>query len=78
MQLTPVGIESVEFLFTSNPGEEPRPLAKIASGGEVSRVMLALKSILAAVEAGPHLVFDEVDTGLAAGSPRWSDANSKP
>ena len=58
VQLTPVGIESVEFLFTSNPGEEPRPLAKIASGGEVSRVMLALKSILAAVEQVPTLVFD--------------------
>jgi DNA repair protein RecN (Recombination protein N) len=67
VQLTPVGIESVEFLFTSNPGEEPRPLAKIASGGEVSRVMLALKSILAAVERVPTLVFDEVDTGIGGG-----------
>ncbi|MGH8066035.1 MAG: DNA repair protein RecN [Candidatus Entotheonellia bacterium] len=67
VQLTPVGIESVEFLFTSNPGEEPRPLAKIASGGEVSRVMLALKSILAAVEQVPTLVFDEVDTGIGGG-----------
>jgi DNA repair protein RecN (Recombination protein N) len=67
VQLTPVGIESVEFLFTSNPGEEPRPLAKIASGGEVSRVMLALKSILAAIEHVPTLVFDEVDTGIGGG-----------
>jgi DNA repair protein RecN (Recombination protein N) len=67
VQLTPAGIESVEFLFTSNPGEEPRPLAKIASGGEVSRVMLALKSILAAVEQIPTLVFDEVDTGIGGG-----------
>jgi DNA repair protein RecN (Recombination protein N) len=67
VQLTPAGIESVEFLFTSNPGEEPRPLAKIASGGEVSRVMLALKSILAAVERVPTLVFDEVDTGIGGG-----------
>jgi DNA repair protein RecN (Recombination protein N) len=67
VQLTPVGIESVEFLFTSNPGEEPRPLAKIASGGEVSRVMLALKSILAALEQVPTLVFDEVDTGIGGG-----------
>ena len=67
VQLTPTGIESVEFLFTSNPGEEPRPLAKIASGGEVSRVMLALKSILAAVEQVPTLVFDEVDTGIGGG-----------
>jgi DNA repair protein RecN (Recombination protein N) len=67
VQLTPAGIETVEFLFTSNPGEEPRPLAKIASGGEVSRVMLALKSILAAVEQVPTLVFDEVDTGIGGG-----------
>jgi DNA repair protein RecN (Recombination protein N) len=67
LQLTPVGLESVEFLFTSNPGEEPRPLAKIASGGEVSRVMLALKSILAAVERVPTLVFDEVDSGIGGG-----------
>jgi DNA repair protein RecN (Recombination protein N) len=67
VQLTPVGIESVEFLFNSNPGEEPRPLAKIASGGEVSRVMLALKSILAAVEQVPTLVFDEVDAGIGGG-----------
>jgi DNA repair protein RecN (Recombination protein N) len=62
--LLPTGIESVEFLFTSNPGEEPRPLAKIASGGELSRVMLALKSILAAIEQVPTLVFDEVDAGI--------------
>jgi len=67
VHLTPVGLESVEFLFTSNPGEEPRPLAKIASGGEVSRVMLALKSILAAVAQIPTLVFDEVDTGIGGG-----------
>jgi DNA repair protein RecN (Recombination protein N) len=67
VQLTPVGIENVEFLFNSNPGEEPRPLAKIASGGEISRVMLALKSILAAVEQVPTLVFDEVDSGIGGG-----------
>jgi DNA repair protein RecN (Recombination protein N) len=67
VQLMPTGIESVEFLFTSNPGEEPRPLAKIASGGELSRVMLALKGILAAVARVPTLVFDEVDTGIGGG-----------
>jgi DNA repair protein RecN (Recombination protein N) len=65
--LMPTGIETVEFLFTSNAGEEPRPLAKIASGGEVSRVMLALKSILAAIEHIPTLVFDEVDAGIGGG-----------
>jgi DNA repair protein RecN (Recombination protein N) len=67
LALTPTGIEAVEFLFTSNPGEEPRPLAKIASGGEISRVMLALKSILAAIEHVPTLVFDEVDAGIGGG-----------
>lgn len=67
VSLTPTGIETVEFLFTSNPGEEPRPLAKIASGGELSRVMLALKSILAAIEHVPTLVFDEVDAGIGGG-----------
>jgi DNA repair protein RecN (Recombination protein N) len=67
LHLMPVGLESVEFLFTSNAGEEPRPLARIASGGEVSRVMLALKSILAAVAQIPTLVFDEVDTGIGGG-----------
>jgi DNA repair protein RecN (Recombination protein N) len=67
VQLTPAGIEGVEFLFTSNPGEEPRPLAKIASGGELSRVMLALKSILATVAQVPTLIFDEVDTGIGGG-----------
>jgi DNA repair protein RecN (Recombination protein N) len=67
VQLTPSGIEAVDFLFTSNPGEEPRPLAKIASGGELSRVMLALKSLLAAVVQVPTLVFDEVDAGIGGG-----------
>jgi DNA repair protein RecN (Recombination protein N) len=67
VQLTATGIEAVEFLFTSNPGEEPRPLAKIASGGELSRVMLTLKSILATVAQVPTLIFDEVDSGIGGG-----------
>lgn len=58
------GIDSVEFLISANPGEEPKPLSKVASGGELSRVMLALKSILAKVDLIPTLVFDEVDTGI--------------
>lgn len=58
------GPERIEFLFASGPGESPRPLAKIASGGEVSRVMLALKSVLGAADAVPVLVFDEVDAGI--------------
>jgi len=58
------GIDRVEFLFSANPGEPPKPLAKIASGGELSRVMLALKSILADFDNISVLIFDEVDAGI--------------
>ncbi len=58
------GADAVEFLFSANAGEEPRPLAKIASGGELSRVMLGLKIALAGRAGVPTLIFDEVDTGL--------------
>lgn len=57
------GFEKVEFLFSPNPGEPPRPLGKVASGGELSRLMLAFKQVLPEGEA-PTLVFDEVDTGV--------------
>jgi len=60
----PYGSDIVEFLFTANPGEPLRPLAKIISGGELSRVMLALKSILADLDSIPILIFDEVDAGI--------------
>lgn len=59
------GIDSAEFLISPNPGEPLRPLGKIASGGELSRVMLALKSIFARHEEVPVLIFDEVDTGVS-------------
>ena len=59
------GMDEVEFYITTNLGEEPRPLAKVASGGEISRIMLALKSILAKSERLPILVFDEIDTGIS-------------
>ena len=58
------GIDSVEFLISLNPGEPPRPLARIASGGEASRLMLAIKSILSTADQIPILVFDEVDAGV--------------
>ncbi|MFQ5856093.1 MAG: DNA repair protein RecN [Anaerolineae bacterium] len=58
------GIDQVEFLISLNPGEPPRPLAKIASGGETSRLMLALKSTLSAADATPTLIFDEIDAGI--------------
>jgi len=63
--LTPRGWDRVEFLFSPNPGEPVKPLAKIVSGGEMSRIMLALKAILARVDNIPSLVFDEVDTGIS-------------
>ena len=58
------GTDRVELLFTPNPGEPPRPLRKIASGGELSRVTLAIKAALAGVDGVPTLIFDEVDTGV--------------
>lgn len=59
------GMDRVEFFISTNLGEEPRPLARIASGGEISRIMLALKSILAKSERFPILVFDEIDAGIS-------------
>ena len=61
---TSIGLGSLEFLFSPNPDEELRPLAKIASGGELSRIMLALKSILNKQDTVPVMIFDEVDTGI--------------
>jgi len=58
------GIDRVEFFMVTNPGEEPKPLRKIASGGEISRVMLALKSIFASSDVVETLVFDEIDVGI--------------
>jgi DNA repair protein RecN (Recombination protein N) len=60
----PGGGEQVEFLASLNPGFDPGPLSRIASGGELSRVMLALKTILAGVDRVPTLVFDEIDAGI--------------
>ena len=59
------GMDQVEFLISPNPGEPLRPLAKIASGGELSRVMLAIKTILAGTDQVETLIFDEVDTGVS-------------
>jgi DNA repair protein RecN (Recombination protein N) len=60
----PRGAETIELLLSANPGEELRPLAKVVSGGELSRVMLAAKTVLAAADEVPVLVFDEVDAGI--------------
>ncbi len=62
---TPQGIDFVEFFLSTNVGEDLKPLVKVASGGEVSRIMLALKSILAKSDRLPSLVFDEIDVGIS-------------
>lgn len=59
------GVDEVEFLIAPNPGEAPKPLAKIASGGELSRVTLALKTVYSRQEGAPCLVFDEIDSGIS-------------
>ena len=64
-ETTPKGIDFVEFYLSTNLGEDPKPLSKIASGGEISRVMLALKSALAKSDRLPMLVFDEIDVGVS-------------
>jgi len=58
------GIDRVEFLIAPNPGEAPKPLVKVASGGETSRIMLALKTVLAGADETPTLIFDEIDQGI--------------
>lgn len=58
------GLEDVEFLISTNPGQAPRPLAKVASGGELSRISLAIQVVTAQTSAIPSLVFDEVDVGI--------------
>lgn len=64
-ELGPTGWDSVEFFLAANPGEEPKPLSKTASGGELSRVMLAIKTVLAGKGGVGTLIFDEVDTGVS-------------
>lgn len=65
LEMTEKGFDKVEFLISPNKGEPLRPLAKIASGGEMSRLMLALKNILANLDSIDTLVFDEIDTGIS-------------
>lgn len=64
-KLTSNGMDSVEFLISANKGEEPKPISKIASGGELSRIMLALKSVIADKDSIPTMIFDEIDTGVS-------------
>lgn len=64
-KLTINGMDTVEFLISANKGEEPKPIAKIASGGELSRIMLALKSVIADSDSIDTMIFDEIDTGVS-------------
>lgn len=59
------GIDSLEFLISVNPGEDPKPVSKIASGGELSRMMLAIKTVLSGADFVQTLIFDEIDTGIS-------------
>ena len=65
-KLTINGMDSIEFLISANLGEEPKPIAKIASGGELSRIMLALKNVIAEKDSIGTLIFDEIDTGVSS------------
>ncbi len=64
-KLTIHGMDQIEFLISANVGEEPRPIARIASGGELSRIMLALKNVIADKDSIQTLIFDEIDTGVS-------------
>lgn len=64
-ELNQYGADTVEFLISANPGETPKPLGKIASGGELSRIMLAIKTVLADIDDIDTMIFDEVDTGIS-------------
>lgn len=66
--VSPLGLEAIEFLVTTNPGQPPRSLGKVASGGELSRISLAIQVIIAQSTNTPTLVFDEVDVGIGGGT----------
>ncbi|MBQ8229032.1 MAG: DNA repair protein RecN [Clostridia bacterium] len=68
--LSPDGCDDIEFLISANVGEEPKPLAKIASGGELSRIMLAIKNSLAQKDGTDTMIFDEIDTGVSGAAAR--------
>jgi DNA repair protein RecN (Recombination protein N) len=68
--LNPNGIDTIEFLISANRGADPQPLAKIASGGELARIMLAIKCALADKDGIPTLIFDEIDAGVSGKTAR--------
>ncbi len=67
VELCANGIDRIEFMLAANPGEKPKPLRLVASGGEMSRVMLALKAVFAGADKIPSLIFDEIDAGVGGG-----------
>ncbi len=80
---TQTGKDSMEFMISTNPGEDLKPMAKIASGGELSRIMLAIKTVLQADGGADTMIFDEIDTGVSGraaqkiGEKLWSLAKSR-
>lgn len=72
-QITPKGYDDIEFLISTNPGESLRPLSQVASGGELSRVMLAIKTVMAERDEIDTLIFDEIDAGIS-GRTAWKVA----
>jgi DNA repair protein RecN (Recombination protein N) len=64
IRIMETGMDRVEFFISSNPGEDPKPLKKVASGGEISRIMLSLKSVFASSDMIETLIFDEIDVGI--------------
>lgn len=64
-QIRSSGQDKAEFLFTANKGQDPQPIGKVASGGELSRLMLAIKSLIAKTSSLPTIIFDEIDTGIS-------------
>lgn len=69
-QITQEGFDEVEFLISTNPGEEKKPLSQVASGGELSRIMLAIKTVMASKDDTDTLIFDEIDAGIS-GKTAW-------
>lgn len=63
--LSSTGFDKIEFMISANPGEPPKSLSKVASGGELSRIMLAIKSIISYNDTIGTLIFDEIDTGVS-------------
>ena len=65
------GWDEAEFMISTNPGEPLKPLGKVASGGELSRIALAVKTVMADTDEIPTLIFDEIDSGISGRTHRW-------